>query len=61
MIIEAFPRRQGSDMLAIRADLIPVQVTAASINIDLVKLQPTSALPDISSYPEGNDDGKSKV
>lgn len=48
-------------MLAICADLIPVQVTTTSINIDLLKLQPTSALPEISSCPESKDDGKCKI
>lgn len=48
-------------MLAIRADLIPVQVTTAGINIDLLKLQPTSALPYVSGDPESKDDGKGKI
>lgn len=61
MIVDSFPRGHRSDMLAICADLIPVQVTAASINIDLLKLQPASALPDISTQPESKDNGKCKI
>jgi hypothetical protein len=43
------------------ADLIPIQLTTASVNIDLFKLQPASPLPDVSTDPEGNDNGESKV
>lgn len=43
------------------ADLIPIQLATASVNIDLGYLQPASPLPGVSAEPEGYDNGKGEV
>ena len=56
VVQNAPPGRKASNLLSVGVDLVPVQLTAAGIDIDLGGLQPTSALPGITDNPEENDD-----
>lgn len=49
---DAPPPRPSSDLRTVSVDLLPVQFTAPSINIDLGHLEPALALPQIPNGPE---------
>jgi hypothetical protein len=54
------PHGPGSDHFAMRVDLVPVELTATGVDINLVSAEPTSTLPDEATDPEEDDDGDSK-
>lgn len=48
-------------MLSVRADLVPVQLATAGVDVNLVQAQPPRPLPDEAEDPEGDDDREGKV
>lgn len=58
---DSLPRRHSRQLGAVYVDGVPVQLAAASVDIDLVRAQPAGALPQEAADPEGNDDGEGKV
>ena len=57
----SLPRRHSRQRGAVCVNLVPVKLAAASIDINVIRPQPTGALPDEATDPEDNDDGKGKV
>lgn len=58
---DALPGGHLSELLAVLVDLVPGELAAASVNIDLVGAEPTCSLPDETTDPEDDDDGKGEV
>jgi len=57
----ALPGGHGSQLGTVGVDLVPVDLTAAGVDIDLLCAEPTGALPEEAANPEYDDDGKSQV
>ena len=55
------PGRPGSLLGALRIDVVPVELPPASVDVDLVQLEPSLALPEVSADPEEDDDEEGKV
>lgn len=58
---EALPCRPGLHLLALTVDKIPIELTAAGIDIHLSSPEPSTALPEVSGNPEGGNDKESEV
>lgn len=56
----ALPRRHGRELGTVSIDLIPRQLTASRVDVDLLRLEPTLALPQVADDPEQDDDGEGK-
>lgn len=61
LVKEASPGGPSGNLGAVSVDLLPVVLTSASVNIDLVNRQPTLTLPEVANSPEGKDNGESQV
>lgn len=57
---ETSPGRQGSNLLALPADKIPVELTEAGVDVNVLGSQERLTLPDPSESPEAQDDGSSQ-
>lgn len=55
------PGRLQLHLLTLLVDQIPVKLTAAGIDIHLSSPEPSFALPEVSSGPEGSDDEDGKI
>ena len=51
----------GSDLCTVGINIIPIQFTPASINVNLSKAENTFTLPNITDSPEAKNDGCSQV
>lgn len=60
MVEETSPGGQGSESLAIGADLIPVELTETGVDVNVLGSQERLTLPDPSEDPEAQDDGSSE-
>jgi hypothetical protein len=60
-VSETLPRRPGLDLLALAIDEVPVELTAASIDIHLGSPEPPGTLPEVSANPESGNDKESKI
>lgn len=58
---ETLPRRPSLHLLTLAVDQVPVELTTAGINIHLSGPEPSLALPEVSTNPEGGDDEGRKV
>ena len=58
---DSLPGRHLSELGAVLVDLVPRKLAAASVDIDLISTEPTSALPDEATDPEDDDDGESEI
>lgn len=56
----ALPRRHGRELGTVSVDLIPRQLTASRVDVNLLRLEPTLALPQVADDPEQDDDGEGK-
>jgi hypothetical protein len=57
----ALPGRHGSQLGAVGVDVVPVELAAARVEVDLLRAEPASALPQEATDPEDNDDGQGEV
>lgn len=55
---ESPPSGQGRDLGAVCVDLVPWELAATSVDVDLGGAQPTLALPEPAADPEDDDDGQ---
>lgn len=55
------PGRHGSNTLPLGTDSNPVDLAAASVNIDLMRAEPSGAFPDEAADPEEENDGEGEV
>jgi hypothetical protein len=60
-MVEAFPSRHLSKLLAVSVDFIPVVLTATSINIHISGAYPALSLPCEASSPEHQNNGKRQI
>jgi hypothetical protein len=52
----ALPLWPGSNLGLVGVDRIPVKLTTSSVDIDLVKSEPSALLPEVTDDPEEQDD-----
>lgn len=57
----ASPGRPGCDLAPVGIDGIPVMLTAAGVEVDLVEFDPALALPDVSDNPKEEDDREGEI
>lgn len=55
------PPTSSSDLLTLGMDSIPINLTAASINVDLFDFKPTCSFPSVANGPEGEDDWEGQI
>lgn len=55
------PRRHGSRLCALGVDVVPVKLSPASVDIDLVEREPSLALPEVTADPEEANDEEGEV
>lgn len=48
-------------MCLVRIDLIPIQLAATDIHVDIPRAQPALSFPRVATDPEENDDGKREI
>ena len=53
---QTLPRRPGLHLLALAVDQVPVKLTTTGVNVHLGGPEPSGALPEVSTNPEGHDD-----
>lgn len=58
---DSLPGGHLSELGTVLVDLVPGELAAASVDIDLVSAEPTAALPDETADPEDDDDRESEV
>jgi hypothetical protein len=61
MVQDSPPGGHGGDLGAVRVDLVPRQLAAAGVEVDLRRAQPALALPEPPEDPEDDDDGEGEV
>jgi hypothetical protein len=49
------------DLLSFLVDLVPIEVSAASVDVDLFRAQPSGPLPEISAKPEDQNNRERKI
>ena len=57
----ALVRRHGGNASALLVDLVPRELAAAGIDIDVGEREPALTLPEEANRPEEEDDGEGKV
>lgn len=60
MVEETSPGGQGSECLTVGADLVPVELTEAGVDVNVLGSQERLTLPDPSEDPEAQDNGSSE-
>ena len=55
------PDRPSGQLGLVSIDGVPVVLTTAGVNIDVVNRQPLAALPDEAADPEDDDNGEGEV
>lgn len=58
---KTLPGGPGLHLLALLVDEVPVELTAAGINVHLSGPEPSLTLPEVSSNPESTDDEEGEV
>lgn len=58
---KASPGRQGSKCCALCVDLVPVKLTEAGVDINVLGSQERLALPKPANDPETEDDGSRQI
>jgi hypothetical protein len=58
LVDETLPAGHGGDLCPVGVDLLPVQLTAAVVDVNLRGAQPALALPDETADPEDDDNGQ---
>lgn len=61
VVESALPCGPSLHLLALGVDEVPVELTAASINVHLSSAEPALLLPEITGEPESGNDEGSKV
>lgn len=61
VVDDASPGRQGSESCALCVDLVPVKLTEAGVDVNVLGSQERLALPEPANDPETEDDGSSQV
>lgn len=55
------PRRPSGHLGALGVDVVPVELTAAGVDIDLGSPEPSLALPKVTDNPEEGNDEKGHI
>jgi hypothetical protein len=58
VVHDPLPGRAVGESLALGVDQIPVELTTAAVDVDLVHAQPALSLPEVADSPEQEHDGK---
>lgn len=61
LVESAPPCGPGSHLLALFVDVVPVKLTAPSVNINVFGSEPGLTLPEVTAKPEEQDDGEGEI